>query len=196
VHLRVVPNLNGWLAVAGLTGESALPSADPDQDGAPNLVEYAFDSDATVPMDQPLVRVELDAHGQPAVVYRAWSESVGNLLTDYEAGGVRYEMETSSTATGPWAKSADAFDANVSLMETTDGTRQLGPAAAPRCGRTVPVRPAAGEPVIALRSARSPRSVRWRRSLQGIERVGCGPPGGVCRIGKRDAPVGLTRGTR
>ncbi len=135
VHLRVVPNLPGWLSVAGLTGDQALPSADPDEDGDPNLVEYAFDSDPTLPHDAPLVRLEPDAEGRPVLVYRAWSESVGNLLTDHVAGGVRYELETSGSVNGPWAKSADAFDANVRLVEATDGTRVL----------SLPVRLGAGE---------------------------------------------------
>ncbi len=135
VHLRVVPNLAGWLAVAGLTGESALPSADPDRDGEPNLVEYAFDSDATVPLSEPLLRLEPDANGHPVLVYRAWSGSVGNLFADYEAGGIRYEVETAAAVTGPWAKNVDAFDARFGLLEATDGTWQLA----------LPLRSGAGE---------------------------------------------------
>jgi hypothetical protein len=135
VYLRVVPNLDGWLGVAGLTGDRALPSADPDQDGDPNLVEYAFDSNPTVPLGEPLVRVEPDADGRPVLTYRAWSESAGNLLTDYAAGGVRYQVETATSVTGPWVTNADAFDANVGLLEATDGTRQL----------VIPLRLGAGE---------------------------------------------------
>ena len=135
VYLRVVPNLAGWLAVAGLKGDRALPSADPDQDDQPNLVEFAFDSNPAGPPAEPLVRVQAAADGRPVLVYRAWSESVGNLLTDYVAAGVRYEVETSTSVTGPWVKNADAFDANVGLIEATDGTRQL----------VIPLRLSAGE---------------------------------------------------
>ena len=125
LHLRATPNLEGWLLVAGLTGERSLAAADPDGDGLPNLVEYAFDSDPTTPRQEPLVRVRTNEGGQLVLVYKAWSEAAGNLLTDYQAGGVRYELETSTSVTGPWVKNANVFDANVSLTEATDGTQQL-----------------------------------------------------------------------
>ena len=135
LHLRVTPNLEGWLRVAGLTGEPSLAAADPDRDGIPNLVEYAFDSDPTTPRHEPLVRVGKNEGGQLVLAYKAWSEATGNILTDYQAGGVRYELETSTSVTGPWEKNAALFDANVRLTEATDGTCQLA----------IPLRWSAGE---------------------------------------------------
>lgn len=36
------PGFAGWVAAQGLTGSNALPLADPDNDGQPNLLEYAL----------------------------------------------------------------------------------------------------------------------------------------------------------
>ncbi|MSU35534.1 MAG: hypothetical protein EXS36_10550 [Pedosphaera sp.] len=56
---------SGWLLAAGLTGENALPTADPDGDGIPNLIEYATGSDPSVRNStSPLVLTRMSGGGE------------------------------------------------------------------------------------------------------------------------------------
>jgi hypothetical protein len=57
--LSPVAPFNAWADSFGLEGEDALPRADPDGDGRPNLLEYAFGSDPT----------RSDATTQPELVW-------------------------------------------------------------------------------------------------------------------------------
>jgi glucosylceramidase len=41
---RLTPSFGDWAGSAGLTGDSALPTADPDADGLANLLEFTFGS--------------------------------------------------------------------------------------------------------------------------------------------------------
>jgi hypothetical protein len=50
-----------WFESRGLSGDEAHPMADPDGDGVPNLLEYAFGGDPLVPGSAPLPEADVVA---------------------------------------------------------------------------------------------------------------------------------------
>lgn len=95
--LTQVPFAN-WAAEAGLTGNEALATADPDADGLANLLEYAFQKDPTHPTDLS----DLLAHG-----------TSGNYITltftPHRISGLRYLVEASSDLLD-WSDRSDITD--------------------------------------------------------------------------------------
>lgn len=95
-----------WISgISGLAEEDYHPLADPDQDGLPNFLEYAFVSHPNDPADraEPLLST-VDIDGQPhlTLTYRR--------LKDPAAAGLAYIVETSPTlAAGSWASDPALF---------------------------------------------------------------------------------------
>ncbi len=125
LYFTVAPDFAGWLSVSGLSGASLDPEADPDQDGYSNLAEYALGGGADAAEAVPLVRLNQSAESGVVLLFRVWSGGEGNLLSDYRAGGVRYEVETATSVLGPWEKDANAFSPDAKLTDQPDGTRLL-----------------------------------------------------------------------
>jgi hypothetical protein len=87
-----------WASTAGLSGLAADPTAAPDKDGVPNLLEYAFATSpslATAAAQLPFVTHETVA-GQPALVLTHRRRKVG-------LGTFTYQQATNLAAANPWA---------------------------------------------------------------------------------------------
>jgi hypothetical protein len=59
------------------------------------------------------------------LLFRVWSGGTGNVLSDHEAGGVRYELESAPTVAGPFVKEPNGFDPSVQVTELANGMRLL-----------------------------------------------------------------------
>lgn len=125
LYFTVAPEFAGWISVSGLSGANRNPEADPDQDGYPNLLEYALGGTAARAEGAPLVKLTPGGESAIVLVFRVWAAGVGNVLTDFEAAGVRYEVESAPSATGPWSKDADVFNPTFQMTDQPDGTRLL-----------------------------------------------------------------------
>jgi hypothetical protein len=80
---------DSWAALAGLKGADALPLADPDRDGRPNLLEYAFNLDPRSAVILP----GGGATGRPPVGKIAGTGSNARLVLEYlrrKSGGITY----------------------------------------------------------------------------------------------------------
>lgn len=78
--LRAAP-YDDWIAgFPSLSGEAASPTADPDADGQPNLMEYALDGFDPTASDNPSARLSLP---RPYYVLRAADGSYGSPVTSY-----------------------------------------------------------------------------------------------------------------
>lgn len=84
-------DFQGWIQAAGLTGNAALPSADPDGDGLPNLLEYAFVSAPMSPSGQEhSPRLELtQIDGQTHIVLNYRQRKNANLSYTFQ---VSYDL--------------------------------------------------------------------------------------------------------
>ncbi len=91
-------DLATWAASHNLTGDDALPGADLDRDGSPNLVEYALNMDPEAPDVPPLTSgVESISGGDWLVIhYRRWQDRMN--------AGLMYQAETSIDLSG-WTPS-------------------------------------------------------------------------------------------
>lgn len=125
LYFTVAPDFVGWISVCGLIGTSQNPEADPDEDGYPNLIEYALGGTPDLAEGMPLVQLARGDGSEIVLLFRAWGAGVGNMFTDYQAGGVRYEVESAPTVTGPWGKDPDLFDPTFQMADQTDGTTSL-----------------------------------------------------------------------
>ncbi len=69
--LRVVSKYEAWAAGHGLSlAAGGTPNEDPDSDGLPNIVEYAFDTDPAAPTSSgPFLSPGIDGSGRPFVEF-------------------------------------------------------------------------------------------------------------------------------
>ena len=113
-----------WAAGKGLTGDAALPGADPDGDGIPNSVEMVLGGHPGTGMDSsllPTLKLVTDPVDSPAVpsgnyllfTYRRTDQSV--------AASVASACETSTNLTAPWTKAEDGV-AGVLIRATDNAT--------------------------------------------------------------------------
>lgn len=70
-----------WLAGFGLAGDAGLPGADPDEDGVPNLAEYAFGLDPLTPDRRGLADGGL--FGLPRAIAEDAGGGVARLVVEY-----------------------------------------------------------------------------------------------------------------
>jgi len=125
LYFLVAPEYDGWIAVAGLDGDAADPLADPDEDGFSNLAEYALGGNPTEPETAPLVQLTRTEPTGITLLFRVWGGGTGNVFSDHEAGGVRYELESAPTVAGPFVKEPNGFDPSFQVTELANGMRLL-----------------------------------------------------------------------
>ena len=119
-----------WAASHNLSGDDALPGADLDRDGSPNLVEYALNMDPEAPDVPPLTSsIESISGGDWLVLhYRRWEDRVD--------AGLIYQGETSIdlaawTQTGvidepdPEAVTIPGSEARRCRIQRTEGRKFL-----------------------------------------------------------------------
>ncbi len=121
------PNLDAWASGYGLTGPTALATADPDGDGAPNLIEYALGLNPTFadsnPMQLSQVSVDGSTYLQLSVIRNS---AVTNVLIEGLSAGTLSNPDGWSTLTTVIeANSASVFTVRDSLPIGTHGKRFL-----------------------------------------------------------------------
>ncbi|MGJ8696285.1 MAG: hypothetical protein ACSHYF_08195 [Verrucomicrobiaceae bacterium] len=81
---------DSWAEEHSLSGDDALPGADPDNDGVDNFTEYALNMNPNTIDQLPLGQSVADFEGVPCLVlhYRVWENRIG--------AGLRYLPETST----------------------------------------------------------------------------------------------------
>lgn len=113
--------------------ESAIlddPYGDPDIDGIPNIFEHAFllDEQATDSQEM-LPHVHSDKRGNSVfarITYRQRSGGTGATGTHYHAGGVTYQVETSSTLqSDSWLSGTNLFRLIGDPIDNGDGSESV-----------------------------------------------------------------------
>ncbi len=95
------------------------PLADPDQDRAPNLLEFAAGTDPKSAPSVPVVRMEQNA-GECSFVYRRRRGGISSGIHDYRYADARMLVET-STDLRTWIPATDQFsEASVNVLRGTD----------------------------------------------------------------------------
>ncbi len=147
--LTVTVNLpyQQWTSQEGLSGPEAEPGADPDQDGRPNLLEYAFLTNPATPGTPYLPIPEtgttlLEGQSYLTLAFPA------RLFT----GGLTYRTEAAPSPSGPWTtvwdSAADGFQSPL-VISSTSGSNAI----AATVRDSLPITPG------------SPRFLRLRASL-------------------------------
>lgn len=117
VLLRAASSLayEAWATAKGLSGNNALATADPDHDGVPNYLEYAFNMNPGASDLVPVTSETVDISGQPWLVlhYRKW--------TDRVAAGLNYVPEHAATLTNwNWTGIIDEADSSADSVEGSE----------------------------------------------------------------------------
>ncbi|MCW1914605.1 autotransporter-associated beta strand repeat-containing protein [Luteolibacter sp. GHJ8] len=128
-QLATASKFDTWASAAGLAGPNALPSADPDKDGASNLLEFALKGDPTAGGNPGLTRAIIQDVSAPAgneltlvvavrdgAVFAAGSGGAQTATVD----GIVYRVE-GSLALG----SFDSPVAHLSKSDTAPGMPSL-----------------------------------------------------------------------
>ena len=157
------------IADASTTG----PAADPDGDGVPNLLEYAFNLDPTFPEPVPMV-ASTGVRGLPLIQPKAVSASDTRLTVEYvrrtsgSGPGITYQVQwTSSLAPGAvdWetggTESVTTINARWERVKVID-TVSLGSGAPTRFARVAVTQINATQPLMAPVTGRAPAKVAPR----------------------------------
>lgn len=106
------------------------PYGDPEMDGIPNIFEHAFvlDHQATDSIEQlPFVHTEMKGTTEfLQMTYRQRAGGTGTLGTDYNAGGITYRLETSTTLQpDSWLSGAQLFRQVGTTIDNGDGSETV-----------------------------------------------------------------------
>jgi|GEM_PF-1232544 len=111
----LIQTYDDWAAYHYLSGDAALPAADPDGDGLANVLECYFGRDSFVPETEPVVTISVgQAGGQPVVVLEFDRATYGANL------GVRVE---SSQDLAAWLVANDLVEQVQPLGPLTEHVR-------------------------------------------------------------------------
>jgi hypothetical protein len=118
-----------WAQSRKLTEKNWDRSADPDEDGLMNEIEYALLTDPLVKNQKSsaIWPVVFRANGCLAINYRQRSGGAGKPGIDYQADGIQYIWEISSDLkSGNWKSVSDAFEyIGNSRIDNGDGTENI-----------------------------------------------------------------------
>jgi hypothetical protein len=122
--LQSTATFAGWLSLHGLTGASALATADPDLDGAPNLAEYLANSDPGAQDSRPMFTIVPEGPWG-TLRFRCRPAESGTMNDAFLAGGVAVVLEQ-ATAASPleWTADPGMFGMG-STTEQDDGTVEV-----------------------------------------------------------------------
>lgn len=106
------------------------PYGDPEMDGVPNIFAHAFVLDDQAQDPQAVLpRVYSDRRGNSEfarITYRQRSGGTGATGTDYQAGGITYRVETSSTLqSDSWLSGTNLFKVIGDPFDNGDGSESV-----------------------------------------------------------------------
>lgn len=99
IHLRDWPAFDAWAQSQGLTGQTTLPDADPDEDGFSSRLEFAFGSDPLDSNSIPTRRIKTRTDNGDTWLIQSYLRRSGGgsrFGGAYEADGITYSGEASS----------------------------------------------------------------------------------------------------
>jgi hypothetical protein len=107
-----------WVNGYALTGANAVPSADADRDGAPNVAEFAYNMNPRIRDATPVTANGV--RGLPAAYYVTDSGGVLEIeflrRTEFAAAGLTYTAQFSDNLDGPWT---DGLASTVTAIDST-----------------------------------------------------------------------------
>ena len=107
---------SGWIDAAGLGGTEAMPDADPDHDGIPNLIEYVLKDNDPLKSDPPPLRLMFDgATGKPT--FRYLPRATADVL-------VAAEYQTDGLNANGWQPVTNGV-AGLALRQESDGSQWI-----------------------------------------------------------------------
>ena len=114
-----------------LTGNDALPGADPEGDGLVNLLEFALGLDPTsgsLNENIPVLggSVTEEGEGYLTISYRRRVGGTGTTGVNYTVDGITYRVEVSTNLAGDsWQSGAGVVQAHGSVEDNGDGTETV-----------------------------------------------------------------------
>ncbi|MES2996934.1 MAG: right-handed parallel beta-helix repeat-containing protein [Verrucomicrobiota bacterium] len=101
----------GWMELAGVVGADALPAADPDHDGIPNLIEYVLqETNPLRPDTAPLRAMFVPGNNKPSFRYHPRTVADVLVAAEYQVGGL---------SPGGWQPVSDG-DAGLAVRREND----------------------------------------------------------------------------
>ena len=114
--------------LAGLPPADALPSADPDEDACPNLLEFALGGDPLASDDRVTRPAIQNGSGTNGVVYqyRRRAGGTGGVLGPYTVDGITYQLQLTSTLQpASWQTNSPLLEAVGPPVANGDGTETV-----------------------------------------------------------------------
>lgn len=108
----------------GLPADKQGPLDDPDGDGLPNLLEYAFGRHPMSSNNGSPASPSVDTQGRAAITFRQIRGGSGTPGIDYSADGLRYAVEVSSDLT-TWRSGPDWVEPAGTPVDNGDGTETV-----------------------------------------------------------------------
>ena len=118
------PIMDTYLQSYGLSGTNAAPMADPDNDGIPNLVEFALGLNPTNASRENLPAAMILTNA-PGMTFRQRAGGTGTPGVNYHADGLYYVVQVrSNLVSGVWTNDVSQFEV-VGRVPSSNGTETV-----------------------------------------------------------------------